>query len=291
MKITGVLPALLTPLDKNEELNVPVLEKYIDCLIDEGADGFYIGGASGEGVTLPMKTRMALAEAAIGHTNGRVPTIMHIGSIVFKEALELARHAERAGATAVSSIPPLYFKYNNDSIYGYYERLAEATSLPLVIYNTPAAGYLLDGEFAAKLCEIPNVKAVKWTSPRYDEFVRLRKLAGDDITPFNGPDESALSGLVSGADGLIGVSYSIALKTAKTLYESFRKGDLGTAWKMQAKICDLVGKVYRKCPSIVTVKAVLESRGFDFGDAVFPQRRLSPEEKREIASQAEEILK
>lgn len=291
MKLTGVLPALMTPLDKNEELNVPVLEKYIDYLISEGADGFYIGGASGEGVLLPMKTRMALAESAVGHTNGRVPTIVHIGSIVFKEALELARHAESIGATAVSSIPPLYFKYGNDSIYEYYERLAGATSLPLVIYNTPAAGYLLDGELAAKLCEIPNVQAVKWTSPRYDEFVRLRKLTNGEITLFNGPDETALSGLASGADGLIGVSYSIALKTAKTLYNAFRNGDLDTARAMQTKLCDLVGKVYRKCPSIVTVKAVLESRGFDFGDAVFPQRRLSSEEKREIAAQVEEILK
>ena len=290
MKFKGVIPALFTPLDKNEELNVATLEKYVEYLIGQGADGFYIGGASGEGIVLPKEVRMKLAEKAVEFTNKRVPTVIHIGSAVFKDAVELAKHAEKIGADAISSVPPIYFKYNQDSIYEYYEKLASCTDLPLMIYNTPAAGYLLDGEFAAKLCGIKNVTAIKWTSPQYFELIKMRDLLGGDINVLNGPDETMLLGLSSGADGAIGVSYSAALPTARGVYDSFIKGDMKTALEYQTKLTRLL-PLYRKYPSIAVNKAVLESRGFDFGDAVFPQRRLTFDEKKEIVEAYENALK
>ena len=92
MKFTGVLPALVTPLTKDEKINVPVLEKLLSGLLAQGADGFYIGGATGEGISLPATERMILAEASVNAVGHKKPCIVHIASTDFNEALELARY-------------------------------------------------------------------------------------------------------------------------------------------------------------------------------------------------------
>ena len=116
-KFQGVLPALITPLNEDESLNASALEVLIDSLIDEGAYGFYIGGATGEGVLLRRAVREELAERALGHIKGRVDTIVHIASHDFSEAVALAKQAEALGADGISAVPPFYFTYSEDEVY------------------------------------------------------------------------------------------------------------------------------------------------------------------------------
>ena len=116
MKFKGIMPALVTPLTADGKVNTDAAQKLIEKLISEGADGFYIGGATGEGICMTPEEREVLAECTVCAVGGRAGTIIHIASMVFADAVRLARHAERIGADAISAIPPLFYPYSADEI-------------------------------------------------------------------------------------------------------------------------------------------------------------------------------
>ena len=120
IKFEGIMPALITPLDADERINVKVLNALLENLIEKGADGFYIGGATGEGLKLRTEERMILAEESIKTIKGRVPSIIQVASMNFNDAVALTKHAEKIGADAVSATPPLFFQYDEDDVYIYY---------------------------------------------------------------------------------------------------------------------------------------------------------------------------
>ena len=103
------MPALVSPLNEDETINTRVLQDLIKYLLQKGADGFYVGGATGEGIALKTEERMVLAETAVNAVNRLKPCIIHIAAADFSDAILLAKHAEKIGADAVSAIPPLFF--------------------------------------------------------------------------------------------------------------------------------------------------------------------------------------
>ena len=179
MRFTGVMPALVTPLNADETINTAVLKDLIDALLQKGADGFYVGGATGEGIALRAKERMVLAEGAVDAAADRKPCIIHIASADFNDAIALAKHAEQVGADGISAIPPLFFQYDEDDVYQYYKKLAEAVHIPLMIYYNPAAGFAINAKFAARMFEIDNITSIKWTSPDYCGMMELKNLLTD----------------------------------------------------------------------------------------------------------------
>ena len=117
MKFEGIMPALVTPLNADESINVDVLRALIKHLLDKDADGFYIGGATGEGLAIRTEERMILAEESIAAVDHKKPCIVQIASMDFGDAIALAKHAERIGADAISATPPLFFAYDEDDVY------------------------------------------------------------------------------------------------------------------------------------------------------------------------------
>ena len=280
-KFTGIIPALVTPLKEDETLNVPVLCQLMESLVKEGAKGFYIGGATGEGIALQREVREQLAEEAISFAKGKVPSIIHIASIDFNEALELAKHAEKCGADAISAIPPLFFSYDEDDVYQYYKALADAVHIPVMIYFNPAAGFSINAEFAARMFEVDNITAIKWTSSDYYGMMRLKDLTHGEMNIINGPDEMLLMGLNAGADGGIGTTYNLILPRIKAIYDNFMAGNLWEAQQAQMKANRVIA-VLKKYEIIPCVKAMLKCKGFDVGDSVFPMKKYEWEEGRRI---------
>lgn len=280
LKFEGVMPALVTPLSEDESINVRTLHQLIRDLLAEGADGFYIGGATGEGIALSREAREVLLEEAV-KAAGDKPCIAHIASANFSEAIELAKHAEKAGAKGISAIPPLFFQYDEQNVYNYYKALAEATDLPLMIYYNPAAGFTVNAEFAARCFEIDNVTAIKWTSPDYFGMLTLKTLTNGEMNIINGPDEMLLMGLSAGADGGIGSTYNFMFPTIKRIYDAFRRGDVDKARQAQAQ-ADTVIRVLTRHPIIPTVKVILEAMGYEVGHCVFPMKRYTEEEKKAL---------
>ncbi len=288
MKFEGIMPALVTPLNEDESLNVTELHKLIDYLVGKGADGFYIGGATGEGILLPREVREELATEAVNAIKGRGSSIVHIASINFKEAIELAKQAERAGADAISAIPPIYFAYDEDDIFNYYKKLASVVSIPLMAYNTMAAGFSVSAEFAARLFTIDNVTSIKWTNPNYFNMMRIKELTHGEMNVINGPDEMLLCGLSMGADGGIGSTYNVMCERFVKLYKAFKNNKLEEAKNEQNEINEIIN-VLIKHKVIPATKATLKMMGLNAGEAVFPMKHYTNEEFLELRRELEAV--
>ena len=280
-KFCGVMPALITPLNADETIHVPALRKQLADLIEEGADGFYLGGATGEGLALTCEARKVPAEEAVKFVDHRVPCIVHIASANFAEAIELAKHAEAIGADAISAIPPIFFAYDVDDVYNYYKAIAGAVSIPVIVYYNPAAGFNMSAGMAARLFEIENVTGIKWTSSDYYGVVQLQNLTGGEMNIINGPDEMLLMGLSAGADGGIGSTYNVMMPLIKSIYENFKAGNMAEALECQKK-ADRIIAALLKWKVIPGLKVILNARGYNVGEAAFPMTRYTEEQKGQI---------
>lgn len=281
MFFTGVMPALCTPLHEDESVNTKVVEQLIEYFLGQGADGFYIAGATGEGLALRPDERRILAETAINAVNGRKPCIVQVASTDFSEAIRLAKHAEQSGAAAISATPPLFFRYDENDVYNYYKALADAVHIPLMVYNSPLAGFPLTPDFIAKLFKIDNITSIKWTSSDYYGLMKLKQLTNGEINVMNGPDEMLLMGLSAGADGGIGATYNFMFPLFRGIYDNFKSGNMEMAKKYQDKVTQIITAL-RSFTTIPCAKALLEEVGFEMGNATFPMKRYNAEQKKEL---------
>lgn len=202
MKIKGIIPALITPLDENECINTETLKQLMTDLTNKGADGFYIAGATGEGYALRPHERKILAEAAVNNLKGTsLPCIIQVASTDFNTATALAKHAESCDADAISATAPLFFSYSEDDVFNYYKKLADSVHIPLMVYYNPFAKFPMDAKFAKRLFEIDNVTSIKWTSSDFYQMMMLKNITHGEMEIINRFDEMLLMGLCSGADG------------------------------------------------------------------------------------------
>lgn len=281
MKFEGIFPALVTPLQADESIRIPVLHQLIAFLLRQGVDGFYVGGATGEGLALRTEQRMILAQEAVAAVRGEKPCIIQVAAMDFQDALLLAQHAEAIGAAAISATPPLFFQYDPDDVYQYYKALAASVHIPLMVYYNPSAGFQVHADFAARLFAIDNITAIKWTSSNFYEMLRLKDLTHGEMNILNGSDEMLLMGLSAGADGGIGTTYNFLPDLMQTIYRSFRDNQPQAAQQAQTH-ADRIIAALLQYPLIPATKAVLEQMGFAVGQATFPMKRYSPDEKAGI---------
>lgn len=283
MRFKGIIPALVTPLNEDETINISVLKSLIDFLLNKGADGLYVGGATGEGLAVRTAERMVLADEAVKAMNGRKPCIVQVANTDFNDAVILAKYAEKIGADAISATPPIFFKYDEDDVYNYYKSLADAVHIPVMIYYSPAANFPINAKFAARMFEIDNVTAIKWTSSDYYEMMRLKDLTHGEMNIINGPDEMLLMGLSAGADGGIGTTYNFMIDIIKAVYDNFMEGNIEKARENQI----LAGRIIAELKNYHTIpatKVIMEKMGFMVGNATFPMKRYASAGKEEIIS-------
>lgn len=287
MKFCGIMPALVTPLNDDESVRVEAIKPLIDYLCEKGADGFYVGGATGEGLALKTEERMILAEEAKKAIGGRVPMIVQVAAGDYNDAILLAKHAESIGADAISATPPMFFQYDKDDVYNYYKRLAESVHIPMMAYYNPSTGFNFDAKYAARLFEIENVTAIKWTSSNYYEMIKLKDITHGEMNILNGPDEMLLMGLNAGADGGIGSTYNYMLDYIKSVYNCFKSGDIEGAKSWQMRV-DRIINVLLNYKVVPASKVVLEEMGFKVGNATFPMTRYTDAEKAKMISEFRE---
>ncbi len=280
--ISGIMPALVTPLCSDRvTLNVSALRKLIEHHGSQGADGYYISGATGEGLLLSMETKKRLFEEAVCAIGEEKLKIIHVTDMNFENTKYLARYAEDCGADIISAIPPIYFGYDAEDIYNYYKEIAARVHIPVMLYYTPAANTALGTDLFERLLEIDNITSVKWTVKDYFKVIELLTRSNGRMTVINGPDEMLLCGLSAGAKGGIGTTYNIMLPWYREIYELYLKGDMKQALEVQKK-ADRVVSALRGYSLIPAIKAILEDMGFDVGAASMPMKLYSEEEKRRI---------
>ncbi len=262
-KLCGVMPALFTAFS-DTGVDTEKVASHAAHLADCGVHGLYVGGSSGEMVLMTQEERKLLLEVVVGAVGDRVTVIAHVGSTSTAATLDLARHAEKTGAHALSSVTPFYYKYSFAELKRFYERLAGATSLPVIIYNLPAlTGTTLSTAQLTELLSIPNVGGMKFTSSDFFQLERLHTAFPDKVF-YNGSDEMLCSGLAAGADGGIGSTYNIMPKRILAIYNAFRAGDMPRAMKLQSEANAVIEEVLR-WGVLPSCKAILRLNGRDYG--------------------------
>lgn len=273
MKFTGILPAFVTPFhEDNKTVNEEAAKKLLDLHLEQGANGFYIVGGTGEGLVMGREERERMCEICVNHVAKRKPIIDHIASMNLNEAIELAKHAERVGADAIAAVPPSFFYYSEDDIFNYYKRLADSVSIPMIIYYHPAAQKDMSAKLIARIFEIDNVTGVKWSSNNFFELMKLKDMTHGEMNIINGPDELLVTGLAAGADAGIGSTYNVMLPEFIKIYDYFKSGQMDKALATQMKVNRVIDALL-KFEVIPSVKHALKMMGHDCGTATFPMKQ------------------
>lgn len=274
----GIMPALITPLNEDgKTVNEKSTRDFIEFLIGQGANGFYITGSTGEGLLLEEKERMKVCEIAVDQVKGRKPIICHTAAMNFNEAIRLSKHAEQTGADAISALPPLFFHYRNEDIYSYYKTLAQSTHLPFIMYNHVSCNGGLSAETVAKCFEVDNITGVKWTLYNLFDLMKLKDITHGEMNIINGPDEILISGLAAGADAGIGTTYNVMLPEYLAIYKNFTEGNIEEARKIQYQVNRVVGAML-KHEVISATKAMCTKLGFPAGEATYPLKQMGEAE-------------
>ncbi len=275
-KIKGIIPALVTPFDKDENLDLERLESLVEWLLTKKVNGFYLTGSTGEGFLMTMEERKLVAENVVRIVNGRVPVIVHIGNISTKLSIELAQHAEKIGADAISSVPPFYWHFDDSHIKSYYEDVSNSTSLPMIIYNVPLAGLLGFG-FIKKLARIHNVKGIKYTGYTHQDIHKCKDQISKKFMVYSGADEMAVSGLVNGADGIIGSFYTMIPDLFVEIYNNVKAHKIDEAQYLQkCAVCIIEASL--KFDYYSVIKESTRWMGVDAGYVRRPFKNLTEKE-------------
>jgi N-acetylneuraminate lyase len=274
-QFSGILPAVVTPLDEHGALNVRSLERLLERFYEVGCHGVYVCGQTGEGLQLSPDVRERALEVAVANTPAGRTVIAHIGAASTSDAVRLVRHAAKTGAHAISSLPPSS-AYSFPEVRSYYEALAAAAPLPLLVYYFPeVSASIRTLDEVLDLCSIPNVAGLKFTD--FDLYrLSLIQRAGHNI--LNGRDEVLAAGLLMGAHGGIGSFYNLAPELFVEVYRLSQEGRWREARATQDRINDLIRAVLR-FPMLAAIKQLLTWSGIDAGRPVEPRRALRADEQ------------
>lgn len=277
-KFGGILPAVVTPFNSEGRFNAATFERLLERLYAAGVHGVYVCGSTGEGLLQPVEQRKQVAEVAIKCSPAGKHVIVHVGATTTSDAIDLSKHAARIGAHAVSSLPPPG-NYSLTEVKSYYENLAAASDVPVLIYFFPAVSSAISSaEQILELCSLHNVIGVKYTD--YDLF-RMSTIKRSGAVVFNGYDEVLVAGLLMGADGGIGTTYNLIPELFMQVYEKSRSGHWDEARQGQQQINELI-RIVIDYPIFPVTKALLAWSGLDCGRCLPPRRSLTPTEEAQL---------
>lgn len=278
MQISGILPALVTPLDENGRFLPQSLDLLMKRCYQAGIDGVYVGGNTGEGLLQSVAMRAEVIEAAVQSSPAGKTVVAHVGCASTADAVTLAGRAASAGALAISSLPPSEAG-SFAEVKQYFVDLAAATDLPLLVYHFPERSTLASTHQAlTELLEIESVVGIKFTDYNLYTLARLKQLGACVL---NGRDEVLAAGLLMGADGGIGSFYNLVPRLFVELYKQTRTGDWSGARRNQDRINELI-EITLRFPMLAAIKLMLTWSGIPCGGPIAPHAALTPQQETDL---------
>ena len=243
--LKGSLVALITPMNQDGSINYEQLHDLIDWHIENGTDGIVAVGTTGESATLPVEEHLAVIEATVKHVNKRVPVIAGTGANNTVEAIALSQAAEQAGADYTLSVVPYYNKPSQEGIYQHFKAIAEATSIPMVIYNVPGRTVVsMSNDTILRLAEIPNIVGVKEASGKIGSNIELINSVPEGFAVLSGDDPTGLPFMLCGGHGVVTVAANVAPKLFADMCRAALEGDIVTARRLNEQLIPIYNTMF-----------------------------------------------
>ncbi|HEY9839115.1 MAG TPA: 4-hydroxy-tetrahydrodipicolinate synthase [Candidatus Obscuribacterales bacterium] len=268
-----VLTAMVTPFDAQLELDPGRVRQLADHLLANGTESLVATGTTGEAPTLEHEEKLSLwriLRAHLDQNGSRAKLITGTGSYSTKAAVRLSLDAQECGADALLVVNPYYNKPNQEGLLRHFEAIAEAVTIPIVLYNHPGrTGVSLETATVCKLAAHPRIVAIKDSSCNFAFLSEVRAKAPQDFLIFSGDDPLTLPILAVGGDGVISVASHVAGKQISRMVEAFFSGDIATAQQDHLRLLPLAQGLFC-APSPSPVKYALERIGISVGGVRLP---------------------
>ncbi len=241
---TGSFVALITPF-RNGKVDAAALEKMVEFHVANGTNGLVPCGSTGESATLSPEEHEEVIRLVIRVAKKRLPVLAGTGSNNTAEAVALTKAAEKDGADGSLQIVPYYNKPTQEGLYRHFKAVAEATRLPIMLYNIPGrTGVNMTADTVARLADVPNIVAIKEASANLEQMAEIVSRCGDRIALFSGDDALTLPILALGGIGVVSVVANLLPRQVADLCSAFRRGDLQVAREIHEKLLPLTQSLF-----------------------------------------------
>lgn len=283
-----IITAMVTPFDKDRKVDYKALEKLVEHLINNGSNSILIAGTTGESPTLTHDEEVSVFEFVKKQANGRCKLIMGAGSNCTETAVMATKNAQKAGADAILTVVPYYNKPSQKGLIEHFGAIAQATSLPILLYNIPGrTGISMNPETIAELAtKYSNIFAVKQSLANMDIITETKRLCPDDFVIYSGDDSLTLPMVSVGAYGVISVASHIVGNEMHEMLNLYKAGKVKDATDMHLKLYPLFKKIFM-APNPIPVKQCLSEMGIIENYVRRPLVELDSQE----ASELEAVLK
>jgi len=273
---SGVCTALVTPF-LNGKVNYPMLQQLLRRQCDAGIGAVVLCGTTGEAPTLTDEEKLRIFTEGKGYVQDRALIIAGTGSNDTLHAVALSRAAQASGADALLVVSPYYNKSTERGLILHYKAVAEAVSIPVIIYNVPSrTGVDIPVSVYRALQEIPNIAGVKEASTDIRKIARIRAACGEDFRIWSGNDDMTVAVMALGGSGVISVASNVVPEAMKAMTDAALTGDYETAAELQEGMMGLFGALFCEVNPI-PVKAAMKILGHDCGKCRLPLTPLGPE--------------
>lgn len=282
-RLKGLIAASFTPMDAHGKVNLFAIDKYADLMAESGMTGVFVCGTTGESLSLTTEERKNILGQWIKSANHRFKVIAHVGSNSQFEAIELARHAAKAGADAIASMAPCFFKPESvKELIAFFAPIAEsAKELPFYYYNMPSmtgvslsvAAFLEEGKKV-----MPNLAGTKFTHNNLMEMGECLALNNGEFEVLHGYDEILISGLAFGAVAGVGSTYNYLPDVYHGILKAMEEGDMQKARELQMKSIEIVKIIIKYGGGVRGGKAIMNLIGIECGQCRLPISPVSDEE-------------
>jgi 4-hydroxy-tetrahydrodipicolinate synthase len=287
--IKGIIPAMVTPLNDQEELDEVRLRGLVNFLIEGGVHGLFPIGSQGEFYAFSPEEKRRVLEIVVEEAAGRVPVYAGTGAITTRQVIELNKIAEETGVDAVSVLTPFFISPNEAELYDHFVAVAEATSLPVLLYNNPGrTGVKLSVRLVARLAEHPNIVGIKDSSGDLTLAIEMIRQTGDDFVVLMGRDSLIYAGLQHGIKGAIAATANVAPALVAEIYQAFIEGDMARSLAAQEKLLPL-RLAFDLGTFPVVVKDAMNIIGVPVGPARRPLQSLKGEARDKLRDVLEQV--
>ncbi|WRS28087.1 4-hydroxy-tetrahydrodipicolinate synthase [Oscillospiraceae bacterium MB08-C2-2] len=277
---TGSGVAIVTPMNDDFSINYDKLGELIDFQIDNGTDCIVICGTTGESTTMTDDEHIECIRYAVEKTAGRVPVMAGAGSNDTRYSIWMSKEAAQAGADALLHVTPYYNKTTQAGLVRHFNMIADATDLPVFLYNVPGrTGLSISPATYKELSKHPNIVATKEASGNISAVAETKHLCGDDLDVYSGNDDQIIPLMSLGGKGVISVLANIMPQQTHDMCAAYAGGDLKRATAMQVELFGLINSLFLEVNPI-PVKEALNLMGFNAGPCRMPLIELGAGAKK-----------